>query len=230
MICKDDIIISPSILSSDFSRLSEEVKRCEEGGADALHIDVMDGHFVPNLTLGPQLVSCLRPHTELFFDVHLMVYNPESFLEPFVKAGANRLTFHFEATEDVFDTLDYIKKMNVEAGLSFRPETGVEMILPFLGKCDHLLLMTVPPGFGGQSFHYEVLEKIKIIREHCDRLGLKDKSGKKLFPIQVDGGVDAETAPLCVEAGANDLVAGTYLFKKAPSMKEGIEILKGCGK
>lgn len=227
MIKKEDLIISPSILSSDFGHLADEVKRCEKAGADAIHIDIMDGHFVPNLTLGPRAVSAIKRNTNVFLDVHIMVYNPLDFVEPLIKAGADRITFHFEATEDVKEILGYIRKMNKEAGLAFRPETGVEMILPFIGHCDHLLLMTVPPGFGGQAFHSHVLEKIQITRENIEKLNVKGKEGKP-FPIQVDGGITPETARQCVEAGANDLVAGSYLFEQASSLNEGIIKLREC--
>lgn len=223
LIKKKQIQIAPSILSGDFGRLAEEAKRIEEAGADCIHFDIMDGHFVPNLTLGPDALAAINRATDLFLDVHVMIYNPYDFIERLVESGADRITFHFEATEDVEDTLAFIQTCNIQAGLAFRPETSAEFVPKFLPLCDLVLLMTVPPGFGGQSFHHEVLEKIRFVREMTEKL-----KRKTIFPIEVDGGIDDETAPLCVEAGANVLVSGNYLFKEV-DMAEGIQKLRACG-
>ena len=197
------IQICPSILSGDFGRLAEEAKRLEKAGADAIHIDIMDGHFVPNLTFGPDAVIAINKATSLFLDIHLMIYNPFDFIEAFVAAGADRITFHFEATEDVEDTLNFIRKCGKSAGLAFRPETSFSMVPKYLDKCDLVLLMTVSPGFGGQKFMPEVIEKIEMARKLAPKID-----------IQVDGGINGETGHQCVKAGANVLVSGNYLFNQ----------------
>ena len=171
------LIIEPSILSGDFGCLAAEAQKLEKTGADAIHIDIMDGHFVPNLTLGPRAVAAINQATPLFLDVHLMMYNPFDYIERFVEAGADRLTIHCEATEDVADTLQFIRRCGVEAGLAFCPETTPSVIPKYLDQCDLILLMTVNPGFGGQAFMETVLEKIAFVREVCDRLNIR-KEGR----------------------------------------------------
>jgi len=227
------IYIEPSIFAADFGYLADEAKRIEEAGADGIHFDIMDGHFVPNLSLSPKGLAAINRATDLYLDVHIMVYNPYDYIERLVENGADCITFHIEATDNVEDTLDYIRKCNIHAGLAFCPGTNENLIPKYLDKCDKILLMTVQPGFGGQSFIPQVLSKIEFTRNLCNQLNIS-KGGKvsqkkemtALFDIQVDGGIDDKTAPLAIEAGANHLVAGTYLFK-GMEMKEKIKGLRG---
>jgi ribulose-phosphate 3-epimerase len=213
------VSIFPSIMAGDVGRLVDEVHRIEETGVAGIHIDVMDGHFVPNLGFSTAATTAIRRATDLFLEVHLMVYNPLAFIEPFVQAGANRLIFHFEATEDIEDTLRYIRSHDIQAGLAFSPDTSESLIPRFLPLCDLVLLMTVRPGFGGQPFLPEVLHKVRYLREVCNQIETSQKAQQIViaptpFLIEVDGGINQESARQCVDAGANLLVVGTYLFQQ----------------
>lgn len=209
--------IAPSILSADFAKLGEEIKDVERGGADYIHVDVMDGHFVPNITIGPLIVEAIRPVTKLPLDVHLMIENPDQYIEAFAKAGADYLTVHVEACKHLHRTLNYIKSFGVKAGVVLNPATPVEMIQHVLDDVDMVLFMTVNPGFGGQKFISAVLPKIKQLKEIIAAKGLD-------IEIEVDGGVNPETARLCVEAGATVLVAGSAVYNQADRAKAIAEI------
>lgn len=197
--------ISPSILACDFSRMGEELKAIEQAGAHMAHLDIMDGHFVPNITIGPAVVKGLRKCCGLPFDVHLMLTEPHKYIDAFADAGADIITFHAECSSDIEKTLGLIKRRGIKAGLVLKPATPPEALLPFIKKLDMLLVMTVEPGFGGQSFMPDMLPKIKKLREYCGKAGLNPD-------IQVDGGIDRATAPRVTDAGANVLVAGSYVF------------------
>lgn len=202
--------IAPSILSADFSKLGEEIKEVERHGADWIHVDVMDGHYVPNITIGPLIVEAIKPHTCLPLDVHLMIEQPERYISDFVKAGADLVTVHAEACRHLHRTLGMIKELGVKAGVALNPATPLEMLQHVLTKeLDLVLLMTVNPGFGGQQFIPGMLEKISALREQLDSLGFQH------IEIEVDGGINAETAKLVTEAGANVLVAGSAIFGQA---------------
>ncbi len=197
-------IIAPSILSADFSKLGEEIKAVAQAGADWIHVDVMDGHFVPNLTIGAPVVKSLKPISPLPLDVHLMIEKPERFIDDFIKAGSDYLTIHIESTAKPKEVLSEIKSRGVKPGITLRPKTDLNEILPFLDMVDLVLVMTVEPGFGGQAFMVDQVAKIKTLRQEIQKQGLKTL-------IEVDGGINAETAVLCAEADV--FVAGSYIFK-----------------
>lgn len=195
-------IISPSILSADFANLERDIKRVEEAGADWLHIDVMDGHFVPNITIGVPVVKSIKKIASVPLDVHLMIENPQKFVKDFKDAGANIITFHYEAVEDVSAVVKLIQSLGMKAGLSIKPKTKAEEIFEFLPQLDLVLIMTVEPGFGGQAFMHDCAQKITEI---------KQKAGEDLI-IQVDGGINNVTGHVCTSLGANSLVAGNYIY------------------
>lgn len=199
--------ISPSILSADFSKLGEEMTALEKAGADLVHIDVMDGAFVPNISFGAPVFRCVRNCCQIPFDVHLMIDEPIRYLEDFVKAGADLITFHVEATERVKETLDAIHSAGLKAGLSVKPKTAVSAVEPYLDDCDLVLVMSVEPGFGGQSFMPEVLGKVETLAK------LRSEQGYR-YEIEMDGGINSTTAPLCIKAGADILVAGSAVLGK----------------
>jgi len=214
------IQISPSILSGDFSQLGNEIQRLEKGGADMIHVDVMDGHFVPNLTIGPPVIKSLRKHSTLPFDVHLMISPVHKYIENFANAGADIITFHPEASENIDETINHIKSFNKKVGLSLNPNTGINIIENFLDKINLVLVMSVHPGFGGQKFMPEVLKKIKDLHEI--------KKNKNLnFDIEVDGGINFDNSKIVKDAGANILVSGTTIFKENKGdIKKNIDSLR----
>ncbi|SDP69479.1 ribulose-phosphate 3-epimerase [Halobacillus aidingensis] len=204
--------IAPSILASDFSKLGDEIKDVERGGADYIHVDVMDGHFVPNITIGPLIVDHIRPVTDLPLDVHLMIENPDQYIEAFAKAGSDIITVHQEACPHLHRTIQLIKSHGVKAGVVINPATPAETIRPILQDVDLVLLMTVNPGFGGQSFIHSVVPKIEQISQWREEEGIS-------FEIEIDGGVKVETAKLCTAAGADVLVAGSAIFNQEDRKK-----------
>ena len=214
------ILISPSILAGDFSQLGKDIQKLEDAGADMIHVDVMDGHFVPNITIGPPVIKSLRKYTDLPFDVHLMISPVHKYIEDFSKAGSDIITIHPEATENVKDSIDLIKSLGKKVGLSLNPDTPIDTIEKYLDQIDLVLVMTVYPGFGGQKFISKVLNKIKNLKS------IKDEN-KFRFDIEVDGGVNFENNKLAIEAGANILVSGTTIFKNNDGdIKKNIDLLR----
>jgi len=212
--------ISPSILSADFSKLGVEISKLEKAGADLIHVDVMDGHFVPNITIGPEVIKDLKKHTSLPLDVHLMISPVHKYIKNFAEAGADIITIHPESTDNLVNTINEIKKFGKKVGVSLNPKTTIDKVLPVLGLIDLVLIMSVNPGFGGQKFIKETLEKIKLLRKEIDQ--------KKLpVEIEIDGGINFDNAKMAIKAGVDILVSGTTIFKNNEgNIKKNIETLK----
>ena len=214
------IQISPSILSADFSQLGNEIKRLEDGGADMIHVDVMDGHFVPNLTIGPPVIASLKKHSSIIFDVHLMISPVHKYIEAYSKAGADIITIHPEATDNLKSSITKIKELNKKVGVSLNPQTEINVILDYLNQIDLVLIMSVNPGFGGQKFMPEVLDKIKELKKIQEQKNID-------FDIEIDGVINFENSKTAIAAGANILVSGTTIFKSNNGdIKKNIELLK----
>ncbi len=214
------IQVSPSILSADFSKLGEDIKRLEDSGADMIHVDVMDGHFVPNLTIGPSVIKSLRKYTKLPFDVHLMIDPVHKYIKDYSEAGADIITFHPEATENILETINLIKSLNKKVGISLNPDTQIKAVQKNLDKIDLVLIMSVYPGFGGQKFIDSVVKKIKDLNE------IREKN-KLNFKIEIDGGINFVTSKIAIDAGVDILVSGTTVFRENNGdLKKNIEILK----
>ncbi|MDD7983460.1 ribulose-phosphate 3-epimerase [Lentisphaera marina] len=206
-----EIIISPSILAADFANLAPEVKSAYEADAQFLHLDVMDGQFVPNISFGPGVISKLKPHSKALFDAHLMICHPQNYIEEFAKSGCDHVTFHIESDCNAQEVIDQIHSHGMSAGLTLKPGTPIESILPYVDKVEMVLIMTVEPGFGGQSFMHDMVERISIVRKLADEINPN-------LHIQVDGGINKETSKIVREAGANVLVAGTAFFRHPEGM------------
>lgn len=215
-----DVLVSPSILASDFANLEREIQAVEAAGADLIHVDVMDGHFVPNISIGVPVVKSLRPVTQLPLDVHIMISDPLFYAESFAKAGADTIVFHIECDSDVQATIDKIKSLGVSVGIALKPATPASTLVPFLDQLDMVLLMTVEPGFGGQSFMEDLMPKVSEVRSMIEATG-------KNIHLEVDGGIAPVTAKTVIAAGANMLVAGTAIFKAPEGMKSAIDLIKG---
>ena len=214
------IKISPSILAADFSKLGSEIEKLEKAGANLIHIDVMDGHFVPNITIGPEVINKLRKYTVLPFDVHLMISPVDNFIKSFAEAGADIITIHPEATNNLTDSINKIKSYKKKVGISLNPETSVQEVLPILNSIDLVLVMSVNPGFGGQKFMEKVLDKVKILRKEIDINNFKTQ-------IEIDGGINFTNAKMAIKAGVDILVSGTTIFKENQgNLKKNIQLLK----